>query len=536
MQIDTLIEQIYQDFAKAKTHSAQWRQIAKEDYDFVAGDQYKTEDKILLENQMRPAITFNRIGPVIDAICGAEISNRQMIQYIPRSEGDVGINELLSHAASWIREECYAQEEESDAFQDVVISGMGWIETRMDYLSHTDGQVMIERVDPFEMYWDPEAKKRNLHDAKWVLRVKNVALKEIEKNWPDKFAEIKANIAGQTPAYETPKKTAQIIEYQWKDFEVIYRVRNDKTGEFKKISEENFKKLPQNLQQPSNKVLRQKRTICRRAILCEKILLDYGVSPAGDSHFSYQAITGKPHRTKNQWYGLVNAMKDPQRWANKWLSQVLHIINTNAKGGLIAERNAFVNIRDAEENWADPSSIVLLKEGGLNKIKPKPNPQYPAGLERLMEFAIASIRDVSGVNLELMGLAEKDQAGVLEHERKQASMSLLSSLFSSLTQYRKKQGKVLLHFIKEYISDGRLIKMNGEKGSQYVPLTREKDTFEYDVIVDEAPLSSTQKQDVMKVLLQFMPFLQNSQMPIPEEIIDYLPLPKSLIYKWKQKL
>lgn len=528
------IETIFHAFEKAKTYSTDWRNRAKEDYDFVAGEQYAMEDRIQLESERRPVITFNRIGPVIDAVCGSEVSNRQTIQYIPRSEGDVGINEVLSSAANWLREKCNAQEEESEAFQDVVINGIGWIETRLDYTEHPEGHIVIERIDPFEMYWDPAAKKRNLTDARWIMRVKKVELNDVKSIWPEHYDDVAAQIS--VSPLKKPATTVNLIEYQWYEFETIYCYKDQASSQFHYVNTEEYKKLVAAKKIDPKSVIQQKRKTCKRILLCEKTILEEGISPAGPHSFTYHAMTGKRDRNKNQWYGLVHAMKDPQKWANKWLSQTLHIINSNAKGGLIAERSAFANPRKAEEDWSDPTSIILLNEGGLNKIKPKPIANYPVGLEKMMEFAISSIRDVSGVNLELLGLAERGQAGVLEHERKQASMALLSPLFSSLTQYRKSQGKTLLYFIQTYLSDGRLIQIHGEQGQKYIPLVKQDDTYEYDVIVDQAPLSTSQKHDVMRTVLQLIPMIQNSNTSLTEEVIDYLPLPKSLIYKWKSAI
>ena len=45
-------------------------------------------------------------------------------------------------------------------------------------------------------------------------------------------------------------------------------------------------------------------------------------------------------------------------WANKMLSNALHIANTTAKGGIIAEKNAFDDERQAEESYAQPDARV----------------------------------------------------------------------------------------------------------------------------------------------------------------------------------
>jgi len=48
-------------------------------------------------------------------------------------------------------------------------------------------------------------------------------------------------------------------------------------------------------------------------------------------------------------------MRDPQMWANKWLSQTLHILNTAAKGVIVAEMDAFEDTTEAEEKWFSPT-------------------------------------------------------------------------------------------------------------------------------------------------------------------------------------
>jgi hypothetical protein len=69
-------------------------------------------------------------------------------------------------------------------------------------------------------------------------------------------------------------------------------------------------------------------------------LLQSGDAPI-KGRFSWACITGELDRNKGP---LVRPDQDharPQMWANKWLSQALHILNTTAKGGIVAEEDAF---------------------------------------------------------------------------------------------------------------------------------------------------------------------------------------------------
>jgi hypothetical protein len=279
--------------------------------------------------------------------------------------------------------------------------------------------------------------------------------------------------------------------------------------------------------------------------------------------------TGKYDRNQGYHYGLVRPMRDPQMLSNKTLAQVLHILNTNAKGGLIIEAGAFRNARDAEKDWSDPSKTIVVNDGGIAKIKDRTAPAMPQALVQLQEFSLSSIRDVTGVSVEMLGLADRNQPASLEYQRRQSAMTILAGLFSSLRLYRKHQGRSLLACLK-MLPPGVLVRvlidpeqamaefqaqmmqwqqaaMQAQQQGQEPPPQPEPPTGEFmsktkrgeafdpekfglgddarfDVIVDEAPISPNQKEATWAALEPFMGQLPPDAIPIA---LKYSPLPET---------
>ena len=212
------------------------------------------------------------------------------------------------------------------------------------------------------------------------------------------------------------------------------------------------------------------------------------------------------------------------------------VVASQAKGGLLAEADAFVNKDQAQDDWANPRSIVWLKRGGLDKIRERANAGIPSGVAQLLEFTVASLPHVAGVNLEFLGLANREQPGVLEAQRKQAAMATLAEFFNAMRLSRKQQGRVLLQFIETYLSDGRLIRIVGNEGEQFVPLVRMPGMRKFDVVVDEAPTAPDIKARTWAAVSQIIPVAAKMGLPIPPEVLDYAPFPQSLAQAWKRQL
>jgi hypothetical protein len=228
-------------------------------------------------------------------------------------------------------------------------------------------------------------------------------------------------------------------------------------------------------------------------------------------------------------------MKDPQRWANKLYSQLLDVMRKSAQGGLLMEKSAVDDIQQFEQSYTG-NGTTWVQDGALanKRVQEKTPPAYPQGMDRLMEVAVSSIRDTTGINQEMLGLAGREQAGVLEHQRKQAAMGILAPFFDARTRYHHEQGKLLLQMMKLYISEGQLIRIVGKDGSpEYVPLVFKDDTIEYDVIVDEAPTSPNQKTAVFQLMMQLMPVMAEANLPTTwwQEFVTYSPFPASMSQK-----
>ena len=147
----------------------------------LAGRQWTDDEIKALKKQKRPVVVFNRTKTVIDAVSGNEIGNRRTVRYIPRELGDVKANELLTSAGDWFRDRAHADDNETDAFSDMLITGMGWTESRIDFDMNPEGEPVIDRIDPLEMVWDRNARKRNLTDAKRLWRYRTVPLDEAQE-------------------------------------------------------------------------------------------------------------------------------------------------------------------------------------------------------------------------------------------------------------------------------------------------------------------------------------------------------------------
>jgi hypothetical protein len=573
-----------------------WYKEAEECFSFVAGrgvsgkGQWPGESWQEMLDSGRQPVEFNRVGPIVDSICGLEINNRQEVKYLPRTQGDTEVNERLSSLGDWAREETNAEDEESEMFRNAVICGRGASETRIDFSEEPTGKIVVDNLDVLECGVDPQARKAALADRRYSWRFKDIPTSEAQALFegidpPALNAAWAANIGtrdgGEGNKTDYPDetragmrdtrapKTVRIVQIEWWERTTVYQIEAPGVEGTQELSEEAWTALQAETakldvkMRPRGQKLEKRRY--RKAFLGRSGVLDC----VDIGCFQINWTTGRYDRNKGYHYGVVRPMRDPQMLSNKTLSQVLHILNTNAKGGLLMEAGAFKNPRDAEKDWSNPSKNILLNEGGLAKIKDRTPPPLPQTLVELQEFALSSIRDVTGVSVEMLGLADREQPASLEYQRRQSAMTILASLFNGLRTYRKLQGKTMLEQLR-LLPPGVLVRvlidpevaareyaqamiqwqqaagMAQQQGqqpppppepptAQFISTTKRGEVFDpakfglgpdarFDVIVDETPSSPNQKEATWAALQPFVDKLPPQAMPI---VLENSPLPES---------
>ena len=341
-------------FHQAKKTSELWRIDAKEDYSFTEGyGQWRQKEVEELTRQSRPALVMNSILPVINLISGQERASRLGITFKPRGFDDDRYSQIANQAYRFTADISNLSYEVSDAFQDMVICGRGFLYTGIDYHQQDEplGEIMIKRIHPLSVFWDENASRYDMQDANYMIWAKWVSEDMLKIYYPSAMSDIRTGDWLGMPAELTGEPT---IDYNWRDkrtgklriLEFWYKVpkevafvitetgvqRFDNTAQAKeavdavaRMAAQSFQTIPDI--EIVERVIRQSRIA---HVTAWKILKD-SLSPY--EHNEYPIIPLIAYQFDEKTMGVVRSLKDPQREKNKRWSQMLHMINTMAKGG-----------------------------------------------------------------------------------------------------------------------------------------------------------------------------------------------------------
>ena len=275
--------------------------------------------------------------------------------------------------------------------------------------------------------------------------------------------------------------------------------------------------------------IKHKRKVYYTAIVSgEKVFENF--KSQDQNGFTIKFKTGDYDEVRGIWHGMVDQLREPARYANKALTEILYVIASNSKGGVMYEKDAVANSKRFEEQWATTDAAIRVEPGALSggKIQPKAQSALPSGYENVLEAAKSGMFEVSGINPEFLGSSENKQvSALLEAQRIEQVTSTLATYFDSITLYQKEQGKTELVYMRILFENNPEItfRVLGTDGTQAYSAVKQAAVFsEYDISVQEIPITATKKSEDLTILMTFAQNMLLGGINVYEAVIDELPI------------
>jgi hypothetical protein len=584
---------ILSDLKRAKSVKRNWLDEAEEDFAFAVGKQWRDEDKTTLERAGVPALTINKIQPNIFLVSGYQRQNRPDIVAYPEGDEDNLYADIVTRLIKNAVKLSMGELKLSEQFEDGVICGEGWVEPYIDYSNDLiNGELFIKKVNPLNIFVDPASIEYDLSDAEYVIKVSpGLTKNQVLKLFPDKKSIINKisngtlsinsgdNSIKQTLDYPMvsdfdgkgsgedylKEDVYDLVEYQYKKYVSKYIVADKEIGDMKEAKDK----------EEAQMYVDQKNTIAGQIVakvierivpeiwICSLVgdtVVDEYISPFYPKWKGYSLIPFFAHRItvpiKNgnefRVQGIVRSLKDPQRELNKRRSQELRILNSTANSGWLAEQDTWVKKSDVEKYGSTPGVTLEYKAGKQRpeRITPAPLSQ---GHAQLAAENTQDIKEISGINADLLAMNDKQASGRAIHLRQQQGIVMLQRILDNFSYTTKLLGRFIMSqlgeiytveravkvcgtaFVKDNFSkpvlapgiDGQPTPVMDPSGQMQMEVDQEgvvavfntvlndTDIGKYDVTVDEANNSPTVKYGNYLILAE----MAEKGMPIPPDVL-----------------
>jgi len=178
-----------------------WTKEAKEDYKFALGDQWKQDDKDLLNDQGRPAFTYNKIEPLLELISGYQRENSSRIKVNPEGGEDRLFSEIADKLVKAIDKWTKLNYKMDHQFDDGNACGKGNLEMYITYDEDPiRGDLGFRLLTPYQILWDPDTTEYDKSDAKYVVKISKQTKDDLLELYPGK-KNIIDNLAGDVTDY-----------------------------------------------------------------------------------------------------------------------------------------------------------------------------------------------------------------------------------------------------------------------------------------------------------------------------------------------
>ncbi len=177
-----LVVRLAERFRRSQDAHEPWARTAKQCVEFFEGKQWSASDLQKLAEEGRPALTINKLKPLVNLVYGYHLNNQTETKFLPGHDG-TGVADMarvLTALSKQIGEMNKLPYLDAEVFLDGILGGRGFYDIRMDFSRNLFGHATYSAVDPFTVYLDPEAMDYDLNSGNYTAVSRWVSPEEIE--------------------------------------------------------------------------------------------------------------------------------------------------------------------------------------------------------------------------------------------------------------------------------------------------------------------------------------------------------------------
>lgn len=551
-----------------------WSEKAAKCVDYYEGRQWSAADLAKLTAERRPALTINKIKPLVDLVMGYFLSNRTDLQYLPGFDGNgtADIAAALTHVMKQVAEMNQLSYVDGEVFMDGCLTGRGYWDMRMSFQRNLLGEISVRAQDPFATYPDPDADEYDLNKGNFVATSRWVSPEEVEFFYGKRAAlsiggflqaggVMSSMPVGGLDAWDemTPiRRFGQEREGWWNGntygdyfFDWIDASRKNvrlvdmqhyvhtrrwffvdlETGDSRAVPDGwDRSRVEKSLfwaKQQGAPVVVQERQV--RRVRWTHLIGDVIVFDDWSPYDTFTIVPFFPYFRRGVTKGMVEDLIDPQDEVNKRRSARLNILGRSAAGGwMIAKGSLTAEERFNLERYGSTPGVIIeydQRDGKLNKPEPIQPSVTPAAYAQVEKDAEEDIMKIAGINEAAMG--QLDQTAIsgraLLARQRQAVIGK-EGFMANFHRSKELQGRKGAELIQGHYTEERIIRRRGE-GNNPVQMTINQRTAagvvndvtlgSYSCAVDETPMSKTFLEAQFEELMR----MKELGMPIPDDFV-----------------
>ena len=569
-----IVSDLLDHYRAAKEVEQDSYEKAEEADEFYSGEQWEEETKATLTSLNRAALTINDIQKNIDELSGYERQQRTDLRYLPMEGGDQRVADLLNIVTKQICEQCYFERETSKAFMDAAITGRGLFNIFVTFENDLRGEVRIEKY-PWKRFTAGEHEKEDLSDCEVIFKEGMFSLDKLKQMWPDKADELSLSYEayqllpttkehhqytddqyahsdnklpvsiGTTPLVNIARKEYLVLErWQRKYIKASVAVNAEDNFYFNTFA---WKASDQRALRtiPGFEVVDRNVSKMRITKVAGNVLLS-DENPANLPADDFFVVPIYAYKRGNEFWGKVEAAKDPQREVNKRHSQAVDIGNKMAAYGWFYDSNTFPeNEKEKFKRIASSPGFMVELTDTNSPPKQVEGVKFPAELVQLMMLGKEGVSNAMNITATPVGANESGSAIL---QRQKIRMTGNEFLFDNLMFAKKKIGRLLVALIQKYYTPERILRLvnnahakqpvqvGGQDLSEYtedeiLDLLSNSDLSRYDVIVSESSYAPSARLANFLLLSD----LAGKGIPVPPEVlVDLMDIPEDQKNKIKE--